>query len=141
MHTQAVWRLLYWVLFGAFLVAAVLNMTDTAAGFATNHLADLVGPAWLYVVFRGLAEPKKRTRLGRILGATPERAAIILFVGSSITELTQIFWPSGLFSGRFDPLDIAAFAIGIVPLYLVDKGLGTSSTDDARSGSSACGRR
>jgi hypothetical protein len=132
---------LYWVLFGAFLVAAVLNMTDTAAGFATNHLADLVGPAWLYVVFRGLAEPKKRTRLGRILGATPERAAIILFVGSSITELTQIFWPSGLFSGRFDPLDIAAFAIGIVPLYLVDKGLRTSSTDDARSGSSACGRR
>ncbi len=115
------WRLLSWVLFTAFLGAGALNMTHTAAGFATNHLADLVGPAWLYIVFRGLAEPEKRNRLGRFLGATPERAATILFVGSSATEITQTYWPSGLFSGRFDPLDIAAFAIGLLPLYLVDK--------------------
>jgi hypothetical protein len=120
------WRLVSWVLFGAFLVAAVLNMTETPAGFATNHLADVVGPAWLYIVFRGLAEPEKRTRLGRFLGATPERAATILFVGSSATEITQIYWPSGLFAGRFDPLDIAAFAIGLLPLYLVDKKLRAS---------------
>lgn len=120
------WRLVSWVLFGAFLVAAVLNMTEIPAGFATNHLADVVGPAWLYIVFRGLAEPEKRTRLGRFLGATPERAATILFVGSSATEITQIYWPSGLFAGRFDPLDIAAFAIGLLPLYLVDKKLRAS---------------
>jgi hypothetical protein len=121
------WRLLSWVLFGAFLVAAVLNMTETPAGFATNHLADLVGPAWLYIVFRGLAEPQKRNRLGRFIGATPERAAIILCVGSAATEITQIYWPSGLFAGRFDPLDIVAFAIGLFPLYLVDKKLQASS--------------
>jgi hypothetical protein len=51
-----------WVLFGAFLIAAALNMSGTAAGFATNHLADLVGPAFLYVAFRGLAEPGKGNR-------------------------------------------------------------------------------
>jgi len=126
MQPPAMWRLVSWVLFGAFLVAAVLNMTETPAGFATNHLADVVGPAWLYIVFRGLAEPEKRTRLGRFLGATPERAATILFLGSSATEITQIYWPSGIFAGRFDPLDIAAFAIGLLPLYLVDKKLRAS---------------
>jgi hypothetical protein len=108
------WRLLSWVLFAAFLVAAALNMTHTSAGFATNHLADLVGPAWLYIAFRGLAQPEKRNRLGRFLGATPERAATILFVGSAATEIAQIYWPAGVFSGRFDPLDIAAFAIALL---------------------------
>ena len=118
------WRLLSWVLFGAFLIAAALNMTDTAAGFATNHLADVVAPALLYVVFRGLAEPGRENRLRQLVGATPERAATMLFVGSSVTELTQIYWPSGLFAGRFDPLDIAAFALGILPLYLLDRFVG-----------------
>lgn len=124
MQRSTVWRSVSWVLFGAFLIAAALNMSGTAAGFATNHLADLVGPAFLYVAFRGLAEPGKGNRLRRLLGATPERAAIVLFVGSTATEISQIFWPSGLFSGRFDPLDIGAFALGILPLYLIDKKLG-----------------
>lgn len=127
MPRRAMWRLLSWILFGAFLVAAVLNMTETAAGFATNHLADLVGPAWLYIVFRGLAEPEKRNRLGRTLGATPERAATILFIGSSVTEIAQIYWPTGVFAGTFDPLDIVAFAIGILPLYLADKVLSSAA--------------
>jgi hypothetical protein len=104
-------------------------MTGTRAGFATSHLADLVGPAWLYIAFRGLAEPGMRTLVGRFFGATPERAATVLFVGSCATEITQIYWPSGLFRGRFDPLDIAAFAIGLLPLYLADKKLQTSARD------------
>lgn len=116
-----IWRVLNWGLFGAFLVAAVLNMTDSAAGFATNHLADVSVPAWLYVGSRGLAAPQSRNRLKRILGATPEVAAAFLFIVCSITEVSQIYWPRGLFSGRFDPLDIVAFACGILPLYLLDK--------------------
>ncbi len=127
MQPPAMWRVVSWVLFGAFLVAAGLNMTETRAGFATNHLADLVGPAWLYIAFRGLAEPRKRNRLGRFLGATPERAATILFAGSCATEITQIYWPSGLFAGRFDRLDIAAFAVGLLPLYLADRKLQAAS--------------
>ena len=40
LQLAATWRLLSWVLFGAFLAAGALNMTKAAAGFATNHLAD-----------------------------------------------------------------------------------------------------
>lgn len=128
MQRSTAWRSVSWALFAAFLIAAGLNMTGTAAGFATNHLADLVGPAWLYVAFRGLAERRRDNRLRRLLGATPERAAIVLFAGSTATEIAQIFWPSGLFSGRFDPLDIGAFALGILPLYLIDRRLDRTRT-------------
>lgn len=120
-RSPLIWRVLSWGLLAGFAAAAALNMMDIAGGFATNHLADVAGPAWLYIVLRGLAEPEKRTRLGRFFGATPERAAAILLIGSSVTELSQIYWPRGVFSGRFDPLDLAAFAVGIVLLYLLDR--------------------
>jgi len=115
------WRLVSFAFLGAFLLAAALNMAHVEAGFATNHLADIAGPAWLYIATRGLAEPTRSTRLQRLVGATPERAAIILFLGSSVTEVAQIFWPTGVFRGTFDPWDIGAFALGILPPYVLDK--------------------
>lgn len=116
------WRLASWLLFAAFLVTAALNMAGVSAGFATNYLADLVGPAWLYVNFRGLASPGHGYSLLRnVLGASPERTAAILFVASTGTEITQRYWPTGIFRGHFDPLDIAAFGLGLLPVYLADR--------------------
>ncbi len=131
MSASTVWRVLYWVLAAGFAVAAALNMTGTAAGFGTNHLADLVGPAWLYITLRGLTGLHRRNRMNAFLGATPERAAVVLFVASSVTEVTQIYWPKGLFSGRFDPMDIVAFGLGLLPLYLIDKTFGRAARDPA----------
>lgn len=130
---STVWRVLYWVLAAGFMVAAALNMAGTAAGFGTNHLADLVVPAWLYITLRGLTGLRRRNRVNAFLGATPERAAVILFVASSATEVAQIYWPTGLFSGRFDPLDIVAFGLGILPLYLIDRTFGATVRDQAVS--------
>ena len=116
------WRLAWWLLFAAFLLTAALNMTGVSAGFATNYLADLVGPAWLYVSFRGLASPgHASSRVRHALGASPERTAAILFVASTATEITQRYWPTGIFRGHFDPLDIAAFGLGLLPVYLGDR--------------------
>lgn len=128
------WRVVSWILLGAFLMAAALNMLEISAGFATNHLADIVGPAWLYVAFRGLGDKRRQTRLGQLVGATPERAALLLFLGSTATEVSQAFWPHGVFTGFFDPWDIAAYASGIAPLYLIDRFTpGTDNTSVARS--------
>ncbi|MBK6424589.1 MAG: hypothetical protein IPF77_20680 [Gemmatimonadetes bacterium] len=113
------------------MLAAVLNMTATAAGFLTNHLADVTGPAWLYIATRGLAEPGRSTRIQRLVGRTPARAALLLFLASTATEVSQIFWPTGLFRGRFDPWDVAAFAAGILPLYLLDRRCGAVTTPTA----------
>jgi hypothetical protein len=115
------WRAAYWALLVAFLIAAALNMADARAGFATSHLADLVVPSWLYIVFRGLHEPRQRPRAYRILGATPEGSAVILVVGSTLTEFSQKYWPAGPFAGTYDPLDIAAFSIGVGVCYAFDR--------------------
>lgn len=39
--------------------------------------------------------------------------AVALFCASALTEVSQYYWPRGLFSGRFDPADIAAYAVAL----------------------------
>lgn len=112
----------YWSLFVAFLGTAALNMLGMRAGFFTNHAADLVVPAWLYVAWRGLHASRGRTTLiQRSLGSSPERAASSLLVASAITEFSQLAWPRGLFSGRFDWWDLVAYASGLAVCYVLDK--------------------
>jgi hypothetical protein len=116
------WRIAYWTLMAAFIATAALNMGHVRGGFLTNHLADLVVPALLYVVVRGLAEREPRqTLLRKTVGATPETAAVILFLASAATEFSQIYWPKGIFSGRFDPVDLAAYAVGLGVCYICDR--------------------
>jgi hypothetical protein len=116
------WRIAYWALSAAFIATAALNMGHVHAGFFTNYAADIVVPAFLYVMTRGLAErTERRTVVQRWFGGTPERAAVVLFLASAATELGQYFWPKGIFRGHFDPLDLAAFAAGIAACYVADK--------------------
>lgn len=117
------WRVAYWALMAAFLVAAALNLLQVHAGLLTSYLADLTVPALLYVLGRGLV-PDKRLhplRLMRWVGRTPERAATFLFLASSATEVSQIFWPRGWFAGHFDPWDIVAYGTGLAVCYAVDR--------------------
>ncbi|MBI2212674.1 MAG: hypothetical protein HYU52_03435 [Acidobacteria bacterium] len=117
------WRIAYWCLFAIFLVTAALNMAYVRAGFFTSHAADLFLPPWLYIVIRRLADPTaSRISLLRWLGRSPERSALSLFVGSSLTEVSQIYWPNGPFRGVFDPLDLVAYASGLLVCYLIDRG-------------------
>ena len=115
------WRVAYWLLFVMFVVTAALNMIHIRAGFLTNYAADLFLPPWLYIVLRGLAGYRGlRNRLFDWLGNSPALSAGSLFVGSAATEISQIFWPKGPFSGTFDPLDLAAYAAGLLVCYLID---------------------
>jgi hypothetical protein len=115
------WRLAYWILWTAFIATAALNMLHVRAGFMTNHAADVVVPALLYVMVRGLADPNPRPTLTRRwFGATPERAGAVLLLASAATEVCQYYWPNGIFRGRFDPWDIAAFGVGLLVCYACD---------------------
>ncbi len=116
------WLVAYWTLFIAFLGTAALNMLHVRGGLLTNHAADLVVPAWLYVASRGLhSRNGRQTLMQRTLGQTPERAALVLFLASTLTEISQFYWPRGLFPGRFDALDILAYALGLAICYVMDK--------------------
>ena len=116
------WKVVYHVLWIAFLGTAALNMLHVRGGFFTNYAADIVAPAWLYVVSRGLHPPRDhRGLLQQTIGRTPEIAAVTLFLASSVTEISQRFWPKGIFAGRFDVLDVVAFAAGLAACYAAEK--------------------
>jgi len=83
------WRIAYWCLLVASVLSAVLNLLHVRGGFLTNHLADVTLPALLYVLARELVPGRSLYPrwLTRVLGRTPERAALFLFIASSATEL------------------------------------------------------
>ncbi|MEO8623313.1 MAG: hypothetical protein ABI625_19710 [bacterium] len=116
------WTWMYWALLAAWLVAAALGMRGMHAGFVTSYLADLTQPAWLYVYMRGLV-PRARPKwwLLRTIGRTPERAAGVLFAASTLTEISQIYWPRGMFRGRWDPYDVLAYGVGIGLCYAAER--------------------
>jgi hypothetical protein len=115
------WRFAYYVLFVAWIGCALLVMNRVRAGFITNYGADLTQPAWLYIVCRDLHESGRLTMLTHLVGSRPETAAIVIFLGGLVTEVSQRYWPSGIFGGRFDPYDIVAYATGISVCYVFDK--------------------
>ncbi len=115
------WTVVYWFLTAGFLVTAVIGIQRIRAGFFSNYAADLVCPAWLYVGLRGLHGPRRPKALGRFFAATPERAALVLFGGSTLTELSQIWWPHGVFRGTYDPYDIVAYGVGVGACYALEK--------------------
>ena len=86
-------------------------------GFFTSYAADLANPPWLYIVFRR----GQASRIAWWLGRSPERAGFSIFAAGAATELSQIYWPHGFFGGTFDPLDIAAYALGLIVCYLADR--------------------
>jgi hypothetical protein len=107
------WRSIEWCLCAVWLVDAALVMTHHRAGSFTSHAADLTLPAWLYVVIRS-RYPSSSVAPLRLLGSAPPAAiAALVFVASTATEVSQYFWPRGLFAGTFDPLDIVAYAAGV----------------------------
>ncbi len=118
---RTAWTVAYWILTVVFLVTAFLGIQRISAGFLTNHAADLACPAWLYIGLRGLTGSRGPSTLGRFFATTPERAALLLFGGSTLTELSQIWWPHGLFRGTFDPYDILSYAIGVGACYVFEK--------------------
>ncbi len=115
------WRMTWWLLFFVWTSCAVLGMHHIQAGMFTSYGADLTMPAWLYILTRSLDSPHRHIRLYRYFGRTPELAAGTIFVASTLTEISQYYWPKGIFPGTFDLLDIAAFAAGISICYLIDK--------------------
>ncbi len=99
-------------------------MLHVRGGFFTNHCADLAVPALLYVTARrypALSRKGKPPLIRRLVGSTAEIAALSIFGASAASEVSQLYWPDGFFSGTFDPLDIVAYGLSVGLCYLADK--------------------
>lgn len=118
------WRRAWAGLWAVFLLTAALNMARVRGGFLTSHAADLATPALLYIVLRRYPPAGRHggpLSLRALFGRTPEVAALVVFLGATATELSQRFWPHGLFPGTYDPLDIAAYAVSVLVPYVADR--------------------
>jgi hypothetical protein len=119
-NTQG-WRVLSRSLLAFWVGCALLDMTGAGPFFLRSYGADVTVPAWMYIMLRSLEGPRRRQVFHRLLGRTPEQAAVLLFLASTATELMQRFFPRGPIPGTFDKFDIVAFAVGLVVVYVLDK--------------------
>jgi len=90
-----------------------LQMYHVDAGPLTDYGADLLAPPYLYVMFR-----QGRLRLGSL------GALITVFGGCALWEWAQRYdftgTPLAITRGTFDPLDLAAYAAGLIICFIVD---------------------
>lgn len=118
------WKIAYWILLISWITGAVLFMARIKGGFLTNYLSDLTFPAWFYIYIRGLSTTDKQ--LPNLLifkdwfGVTPSRSIISILLVGIISELKTYYWPTGMITGTFDYLDIAAYALGLLVCYYFD---------------------
>ncbi len=115
------WRVTYWLVLAVWLLCAALDMQHIHAGLLTSYGADLTQPAWLYIATRSLDNPARFGFIRRTVGATPVITAASIFLASTATEVSQYFWPHGIFPGTFDPFDILAYAVGTGVCFAFDR--------------------
>ena len=119
------WRVARVVLSGAFVIV-VLAKGLLAPGLLRSYAFDVLVPAWLYVEIRGLYAPGRSDWRTRLIGCSPERTAVVLFVATAAAEGGQCFKTWTHFPGVFDIYDLIAYAVGIGACYGVDRVLARS---------------
>ncbi len=87
-----------------------------AGNFWNGYVLDIAGPAWTYILFRGLFTAKAVNKWTRLF--TPGTTYIILISVAFGIEALQYF---ALYDSTFDPWDLLAYASILTPLFLTDK--------------------
>ncbi len=86
-------------------------------GFWSSYAFDIAGPAGAYIICRGLHYRRLSPRpVWRKF--TPEVAAAFVIGFCFLLEAGQYF---GLYHGHFDPYDLVAYVVGVLPCYFVDR--------------------
>jgi hypothetical protein len=83
--------------------------------FWNGYILDMTGPAWNYILFRGLFTVKTENAWSRFF--TPVRTLLIFLVVCSGIEMAQFF---GLYEATFDPWDFLAYVSLLLPVFIVD---------------------
>ncbi|MBD3383958.1 hypothetical protein GF407_03435 [candidate division KSB1 bacterium] len=86
--------------------------------FFKGYVLDMTGPAWSYILFRGLYTSYRKNRW--TLFFTPRNTLIVLIIVSFGIEGAQFL---KLYPSTFDPWDFVAYLSILVPLFLLDSWL------------------
>ena len=106
----------YWALSMFILaVAGVSTVYMDGGTFWKGYLLDMAGPAWNYILFRGLFTAYADNAWTRIF--TPKRTFFIFVIVSYSIEMVQFF---NLYKSTFDVWDLPAYIAILLPLFLID---------------------
>jgi hypothetical protein len=83
--------------------------------FWNGYVLDITGPAWTYILFRGLFTEEHDNRWTRSF--TPVRTFVLFITASFGIETMQYF---KIYPSTFDPWDFVAYASLLTPLFLLD---------------------
>jgi len=86
--------------------------------FWKGYVLDMAGPAWNYILFRGLYTTKTNNAWTRFF--TPKRTLIIFLLVCFVVETLQYL---NIYDSTFDRWDLLAYCSILFPLFLIDLGL------------------
>ncbi len=86
--------------------------------FWKGYALDMTGPAWNYILFRGLYTAKANNVWTRFF--TPNRTLIIFLLVCFMIETLQYF---NIYDSTFDLWDLLAYVSILIPIFLLDLGL------------------
>jgi hypothetical protein len=106
----------YWA--AAMLILGVTGLATIWIDFGAFwkcYVLDMVGPAWNYILFRGLFTGYKEIAWTKFF--TPKRTLVIFLLFCFVIEGAQYL---NLYEATFDPWDLLAYVSILVPLFLLD---------------------
>lgn len=83
--------------------------------FWKGYVLDMVGPAWSYILFRGLFTAWKDNPWTRFF--TPGRTVVLFLIFCFCVEGAQYMH---LYESTFDPWDFPAYISILIPLFILD---------------------
>jgi hypothetical protein len=106
----------YWaaglVIFGA---TGLATTRFDLGSFWSGYVLDMVGPAWNYILFRGLFTYHKDNAWTRFF--TPVVTVSLFLIVCFSIELAQLL---ELYEATYDPWDFLAYTSILVPLFILD---------------------
>jgi len=107
----------FWA-FGLFLFWAIgiSTLIFNLGKFWKGYVLDMVGPAWNYILFRGLYTKKAENFWTKFF--TPDRTFFIFIFFTFSIEILQYF---KVYNATFDRWDFVAYLSLLFPLYILDK--------------------
>ncbi len=107
---------IYWgITFAVCLIAGLSTLLFDPFPFLHGYVLDICGPAWTYILVRGLSREYSEHRWYRIF--TPVTTFTIIVVVLYSIEGAQYL---KLYNGWYDPWDLAAYVALVLPMFVLD---------------------
>jgi len=98
-----------------FLLSGLATIWFDLGSFWKGYLLDMIGPAWNYILFRGLFTSYAANAWTRFF--SPQKTFLIFLMVCFGIEGAQYF---KLYAATYDPFDFLAYISILTPIFLLD---------------------